>query len=299
MITILALNAKLLTALLGFSGVVEGIAREPDMWGSGSRGSTTNRHGFSALRAIVTGLQHSGTTVTSKMLYNAPCVIGAGETGFLAAETPADIRKLKPYMKWHMNMTKETWYMLEPSDVDAMTDAKDFPQMLDVLREKSHIFNKLIDEPWCDKPYQMIDKTPRYVRPEIFERILNMTHGARVPVVVLKKSYKSLKASWAKRGKRGMTTHKYYHTYRNVERMIRKYPNRIMVVNWDDMLLDVESVMQEVFHFAGLEWRTEYLKMTNLKKKFANYGNDVLNWIAMSEWHSTKTKQGSRNVTLL
>jgi len=274
-------NALLLTALLGFLGAEKEIVLGSGMRGSGSRGSvsrgsTRNRHGFSALRAIVTGMEHSGTTAFSSILFNTPCVIGAWETGFLLAKTPGDIREVHPWCEWHMNMNRKEMYMLKPSDVDALVKARDFPEMLDALRNRSHIFNNLIDEPYCDKPYQMIDKTPLYVYKPFFERILQETHSANVPVIVLKKNYYWLKASWIKR-KGVMLKNLYDQTYQNVERMIRKYPNRIMVVNWNDMLLNVEPVMQEVFHFIGLEWRTDYLKMTNLKKKFTNYGlNDSI-----------------------
>jgi len=282
-----------LTNLLVFSGAVEEIVLGPGTWGSGSgsdsRGSTRNNRGFSALRAIVTGLENSGTSVTSKILFNAPCVIGGSETGFLAAKTPSEIRELRPWMKWHMDMNMKLMYHLKPGDVDAMADAKDFPQLLDILRNRSYLFNDLNDEPYCDKPYQIIDKTPRYVKPAMFERILKMTHGAKVPVVVLKKNIESLNASWVDRGARILTSYQYYHTYNNVQRMISKYPNRIMVVNWEDIMHDVESVMQDIFQFIGLEWKTDYLKMTNLMKKFANYGDDMLKLIALWEWNQIKS----------
>jgi len=272
----------MLNALLFTDKIVLGSV----LWSSSSGGSNRNPHGFAGLRAIVTGLEHTGTTALSKILFNAPCVIGAGETGFLLARTPGDIRKLHPFIEWHMNMDLKDMYMLKSGDVDALAEAKGFPQMVDALRNRSHIFNSLIDEPYCDKPYQMIDKTPAYIYIQDFERILIETHSAQVPVIVLKRSWESLKVSWAK-DKEELTLKDYASTYNNVERMIRKYPNRIMVVKRKDMLSDIESVMQEIFHFIGLEWRTEYLTMTNLKKKFAVYGEGVVNGLAAWEWHPT------------
>jgi len=254
--------------------------------GSGRGGSTRNRHGFSALRAIVTGMEHTGTTFISMLLFNAPCVIGAGETGFLLAKTPRDIR-ISPWIEWHMNMANKDMYMLTPEDVDTLAAARNFPEMLDTLRNISHLFNSITDEPWCDKPYQMIDKTPAYSRKHHFERILKETHLAHVPIVVVKKPYKSLKKSWARENH---TLRSYNMTYNNVQRMIRKYPNRIMVVNTEDLVLNVESVMQEVFEFIGLEWRSDYLKMTNLKKKFAIYGKRMIDYITTWEWKRGRLK---------
>jgi len=78
--------------------------------------------------------------------------------------------------------------------------------------------------------------------------------------------------------------------------MISKYLNRIMVVNRDDVVLNVESVMKEVFEFIGLEWRSDYLKMTTLKKKFANYGEQMIDYIAFFEWNSSRLSKSSSAV---
>jgi len=274
----------LLTALLG-SICAEDIDLRYGMRSKSSGGFTGNRHGFRALRAIVTGLPHAGTTVTAAILFNAPCVIGALETGFLLAKKPSNIREVHPWIEWNTDMEHKDWYMLKPGDVNAIAHAENFPQMLDVLRNRSHLFNNLIDEPYCDKPYQMIDKTPKYVNKQHFERILHLTHGANVPVIVLKKSIEFWRQSLVKRGLPfGRHTYQNYNeTYNNVERMIHKYPNRIMVINFDDMVLNVEAVMQQMFDFIGLEWRTDYLKMTNLKKKFAIYGDRYANEL-VAQW---------------
>jgi len=153
----------LLTALLGSTGA-EDIDLRYGMRGTSSRGFAGNRHVFRALRAIVTGIAHSGTTVTGAILFNAPCVIGALETGFLLAKKHGNIREVHPWIEWNTDMERKDWEMLESGDVNAMADAANLPQMLDVLRNRSHLFNNLIDEPYCDKPYQMIDKTPGYVQ---------------------------------------------------------------------------------------------------------------------------------------
>jgi len=77
----------LLTALLGSTGA-EDIDLGYGMRGTSSGGFIGNCDGFRALRAIVTGIAHSGTNVTAAILFNAPCVLGALETGFLLAKKP-------------------------------------------------------------------------------------------------------------------------------------------------------------------------------------------------------------------
>ncbi len=220
------------------------------------------------LRAIVVGLEHSGTTIVSQVMFNAPCAIGATETGFLFAESPADIGSISPWIDWNQRKWDYFYYRLKPEDVEAMKKAKDFPDMIDILRHRSPLFNDLVDEPHCHKPYQMIDKTPRYIYPEHFAKVLEKTPG--VPVVALKKQYEDLKKSWARRG-HVLSWEFYNNTLVNVEKMMEKYPNRIMIVDYDMFKREPESVMQEVFEFTGLSWDPDYLEMTGLKKKFSNY----------------------------
>ncbi len=226
-----------------------------------------------SLRAIVVGLEHSGTTIVSQVMFNAPCAIGATETGFLIADSPADIGSVSPWIDWNQKSWNYFFYRLKPEDIEAMKKAKDFPEMIDILRHRSPLFNDLVDEPHCQKPYQMIDKTPKYIYPEYFEKVLRKTPG--VPVVVLKKHYESLHKSWARRND-NLTSEFYDGVYNNVENMMEKYPNRIIIVDYDKFKREPDSVMQEVFEFTGLSWDPDYLEMTGLKQKFKNYPEDCL-----------------------
>jgi len=223
----------------------------------------------SDLRAIVTGLHHSSTTITAALLYNAPCVIGAAETGFLLAESPARISDALPWFDWHKNSSEYFFYRLTQSDIGDMEKVKDFPEMLDILRHRSFIFNDLKDEPYCQKPYQMIDKTPTYVHPEYFESIVEKTPG--VPVIVLKKPYEALRKSFMRRGEESIDRDFYMSTYSNVERVRKMYPNRVLVVDHDQLMNKPELVMKVVFGHVGLVWNPDYLKMTGLKKKYSNF----------------------------
>ena len=71
-----------------------GIARGEHDW-CGANG--TRR---SPLFAIVTGLEHSGTTVLSRLIMNAPGVFGGFECGLLLAATPAAFRRTHPWYQW-------------------------------------------------------------------------------------------------------------------------------------------------------------------------------------------------------
>lgn len=232
------------------------------------------KHGLSAIKAIVTGLEHSGTTLTGFLLNNAPCVMGAFETGWLLADTPAEIETLDPWIVWH-NATgtnfdvPDQMYNLANEHLHEMKQARDFDDLYDILRRTSHIFNNMIDAEYCPKPSLVIDKAPRYVYPEYFEKILIKTPNT--PVIVLKKEYDILKKSWARRG--DILDEEFYNaTFDNVSEMMKKYPGRIILIDYIEMMKDPSSVMKDVFSFVGLVWDETYLRMENLKRKYGRYG---------------------------
>ncbi len=227
------------------------------------------------LRAIVTGIEHSGTTLTGALLYNAPCVIGAFETGFLLATTPQTFDMVQPWFRWNnaSNDVLDLNYRLHPDDVAAMKSASNFMDMYDVLRRRSYLFNDLNDGGNCTKPYQMVDKTPLYVYPNNFETILKRTPG--VPVIVTKKNYEKLKESWDRRNstppKPYTSFQNFYHaTFNNVCKMMDKYPNRIIIIQEEELMSNPNTVMKLVFDHVGLVWKSEYLNMTGLLKKLVN-----------------------------
>jgi len=153
--------------------------------------------------------------------------------------------------------------------------------MYDILRSRSHLFNDVIDEEYCSKPYQMVDKTPRYVYPKYFEDIVAKTPN--VPVIVLVKLFEKQKESWARRGN-VLTKEFYDEVFQNVEYVQQKYPNRIMLVQYDELMADPNTVMNTVFEFIGLEWHSDYLTMTGVKKKFIKYPPRVQEYIANWEF---------------
>jgi hypothetical protein len=222
---------------------------------------------FPGLRAIVTGFEHSCTTVIAKLLFNAPCVIGAFETGFLLASSPKYISKVQPWYEWHKHGSSMDSYGLTPEDLLAMEKAPDFQVMFDILRDRSYLFNELIDEEYCEKPYQLIDKTPRYIHKDHFENVLDNTPG--VPVIVVQKGFYKLAESWAKRNDT-LTRQNYDATFDNVWRMKQKYPHRILIVQEENLMKYPNAVMEDVFHHVGLEWNSEYLEMKGLLRKVSN-----------------------------
>lgn len=231
------------------------------------------------LRAIVTGLEHSGTTLTGSLLINAPCIMGAFETGYLLASSPKHIEDADPWYRWNSAITNtlDINYRLSDEDIREMKSCANFLDMYHTLRQRSYLFNQLNDESYCTTPTEMIDKTPRYVYPKYFEDVLKKTPG--VPVVVTRKKFDKLAESWNRR-ENNLTREFYRQTFENVYRMKIKYPHRILVIEEEDLMMYPEAVMMDVFHHVGggggdnsnssMEWKSEYLQMKGLLKKFRN-----------------------------
>ena len=205
----------------------------------------------------------------SYLLYNTPCVIGAFETGYLLAGEPKLIENVQPWYRWNSASTNtlDLNYRLTPEDVEAMKKSTNFLDMYHILRQRSYLFNELIDEDYCQKPYDMIDKTPLYVHKVHFESVLEKTPN--VPVIVTQKGYEKLRKSWNKRNDT-ITTMFYNETFDNVWLMKKKFPKRILIIQEEDLMKYPERVMLDVFQHVGLEWKDEYLQMEGLLKKISN-----------------------------
>jgi len=211
---------------------------------------------ISGLFAIVTGWEHSGTTIVSELIMNAPTLYGGVECGMLCAKEPADFLKnhCRPFNGWML--LPHVWN-LTIAQRGYVTQAPCFAEMYHRLRQSSTIYQFP-----TNKKAWILDKTPRYIRD--LERIMDYTPS--VPVIVTQKSFADHNRSLRKRG------HRYslkVHQQRglSLKHVQKKYPHRIHVVNVTEFYRDPNLVMDEAFQFLGLSWNPAYLKMDALNAK--------------------------------
>ena len=81
-----------------------------------------------------------------------------------------------------------------------------------------------------------------------------------------------------------------YSSAANVNAMMKEYPNRILVINHDDMMSQPASVMKRVFTFVGLTWDPGYLNMTGLKRK---YSTGLFKTHRLDDWKFTPWKHSA------
>jgi hypothetical protein len=223
---------------------------------------------ISGLRVIVTGMEKSGTTILHQLLLNAPCMMGALESGFLMGATPAEFRYVRPFYDWTKQSGKAGWYGLTNDMRDYITSAPCFAEMYARVRRQSPLMTSLAEQ--CPRQSELVDKTPGY----IYKLPRVMAQAPGVPVVVIVKDRYSHRQSYM-RGHKNPNNPQGIKTHNNIyDRGIKAlgvakslYPDRIKVVQYETLIERPNEVMKDVYDFVGLDWDPRYLNMEALNKK--------------------------------
>lgn len=219
--------------------------------------SKTDFRAAGGLYAIVTGTEHSGTTVMSQLIMSAPKVYGGVECGMLLASEPSQFDQVVPFYEW-MLVNKSSWWDISNDQRASLLESSCFAEMYTRLRQYSPLYQHPVNtKSW------VIDKTPRYIRHLV--AVMDKTPG--VPVVVTLKSRENQLNSFLKRGKNRKTKEEWLEIIEEGRESLMnamvKYPDRMHVVNATLLYQDPNAVMEKVFKFLKLEggWKPEYLTM--------------------------------------
>jgi hypothetical protein len=241
---------------------------------------------ISGLRVIVTGMQHSGTTILSSIIMNAPCIIGAVDSGFLLAKEPSKLKNVHPFYEWLTWSLVRGKYGLTNETRDEVTSAPCFASMYYRLRRLSRLTTDSDDAEYCPRPLELMDKAPQYV----YSLPAVMSRSPGVPVIVIMKEYEAVKESWKKRNPSNVLPEEFYNrTWKTIRKSQKRYPDRIMIVHYDEFNANHDKVMQGVFDFLGMQWDSTYLTMAPLNAKVAKFGREKTR-PAETNAHTPKTK---------
>ncbi len=235
----------------------------------------------SGVFCIVSGMEHSATTITSSMIMSAPNLIGAFEGGLLMSDTPAGFNETMKELYWYNGMVGNATgrfngyngfanWGLSPSQRERLTNASCHAEQYVLLRELSPLFSSAneLHESW------LIDKTPSY-----FRKLLSvMDRTPKVPVIVTRKSDEAVMDSYV--NKHGWDVEFVERQLGMFKRELafcqEKYPDRIHVVNHTEMLEDVNVAMSKVFTFLGLQWVESYASLEGLREKVRKVEQSLL-----------------------
>ena len=200
------------------------------------------------LKLIITGNEHSGTTICSRIFQCCSSLatgsIGA-ECGILS--TPNGIKGFmrdNPYA----DITHKSWYVSRQNLQDIVNSSENFEMFYRQIREKStSILNKNIG---------LIDKTPRYNY--FLDVVLERTED--VPIVVMRKDPKNQIASLVKRGLRfHVAKSNFEMTYVRFNDLM-KNTNRIKVVQFEDFILNPISHIKQIHNMMNIDYKEEDYK---------------------------------------
>mmetsp|Transcript_21470 Transcript_21470/g.61326 ORF Transcript_21470/g.61326 Transcript_21470/m.61326 type:complete len:381 (-) Transcript_21470:4285-5427(-) len=253
--------------------------------------SKTNFTAASGLLCIVTGMEHSGTTIMIQLIMSDPHVFGGLECGMLEKSQPAEFRQSVPFYKW---MGEPHHFGFTEAQRDALLPTSScFAQMYRRTLEHSQFFQlPTTRDSW------IIDKTPRYVR--MLDAVMDRAPG--VPVIVTQKSdddqVRSIVKHMSVKGhpnenetdmrKRKLARMFMRRAKDGLERAVNKYGiyddddndnennnshGRILIVNTTQLYQDPSTTMTRVYNFLHLNWKDEYLTMDALNLKRSNVGN--------------------------
>ena len=213
----------------------------------------------SGVFVIVTGLEHTGTTMAGSLLRSVPNLYGAFECGLLLPEEPANIKTVVPFYDWlSMPVISQQWGL--PVDHrDKLLTAQCHAEQFSILRKYSPLM-VLHNSSW------IVDKTPRYYR----NLLSIMDRTPKVPVVVTWKEPSEVIKSFEKRhGQTQIGVSFLEHYQRELRLSLQKYPERIFIMNQTEFGQDPDAVMTKMFAFLGLKWDPSYKTMAALNAKGA------------------------------
>jgi len=246
----------------------------------------TARHDFrnaSGLFGIVTGAEHSGTTIVSQLIMSAPNVYGGVECGMLLASKPSKFKRTTPWYRWMLKPASDRMWGLNEDQRDSLIKSKCHAEMYTRLRKHSGLFS----HPPNDHSL-ILDKTPRYV----FDLVTIMDRTPGVPVVVTQKNHADQVKSLRKRR----------HNPRKAEQIAvlaelglrtaqEKFPDRLHIVNMTAFYLDTHVVMGDLFRFLGLNWQPEYLTMDALNSKSPKGSRQTLPFTSTARKKKDRTQR--------
>ena len=184
------------------------------------------------LVGIVTGLEHSGTTIMSWQIKNMPGVWSGFELGFLNATTPADFAGSKFAAMMTSRYARTHLWNISAEGMRRIYDAPCFFDMYERLIEVDGYFRAM------PRGVRVLDKSPCYVRD--LSAVLRRVPG--VPCIVMVKG--GVRPS-------GL-----------VEAIEAGLGSRIMEVGYRVFLQRPQAVMRRVIQFLNLDvsaWRDEFL----------------------------------------
>jgi hypothetical protein len=224
------------------------------------------------LNFIITGLEHSGTTLASELFRQVPGCDSGFECGVLLGETP---REFPLNTEFYANMP-DGW-LISRDDLALACDNDSFAEFYDSLYRYSGLFGDAM-------PSIRFDKTPRYI-----VNLEKISRISQIPILVMMKDPRAIIWSDFQRSKCPIENiMEWYASWmpaklQYMETAYRSYlyawqNDQCLVVRLEDLCLNMHAILQLMFAHVGLTFSLDYLYIRQRR-----YPESRGNFISVSE----------------
>lgn len=212
--------------------------------------------------ALVTGMEHAGTTYLSSLIKCHPLVNGDFECGVLLAESPADFRNISPFYGWMLRAKNPKQWGISEDKMEIILASQGWQEMYQNIVRFSPLFK--------NGAVYLLDKTPGYL--PVLNSVLKKTAA---PCIVI---YKKTVFQYLSYKKRNISLYDFQTRYLSymsgLVHGMQNHPQRIFVLNYESLLGDTLGKLRIIFRFIGLDFMEEYFASFFSEKQPGNIRPD-------------------------
>lgn len=212
------------------------------------------------LRVIITGVEHSGTTLLSRLLTQDPTLSCGFECGFLLADKPREFKDIHPWYEWMQEPVSEKQWGVSKVNMEKICNSNSWEEAYGKLIRYSPVFSS-------GRPQQVCDKTPRYLKS--LDVILNKV-PAFIPCFVIEKDLDTLWRSHKRRyGDLGAFEKNMIQYNEGLKRALRLHGKQITRIDYTKLCTSLDDELRSVFNRVDLPLKDSYV--TNFKSELERY----------------------------
>lgn len=219
-----------------------------------------------ALKFVICGLEHSGTTLLSDIFRQVKSLDSGFEVGVLLGSSPRDFPNTLPFFN-HM----PGGWKIDPEVLKQISAIDSFEDFYDKLKVNSEIMDESVED--------IFDKTPRY-----FSDIYGCYEKVKVPFVGVYKDPRSLVYSDFKRSGDSNEFESWYEQYKEpkLNYLLNSYnksylkwkanciksgadAQEILCISLEEICLNTRATLEKVFAHVGYKFDLEYVMLKNLR----------------------------------
>lgn len=201
------------------------------------------------VRVVITGIEHSGTTLLSTLVKQDLRLSSGFECGFLLADCPRQFRDVHPWYEWMQEPVSAHQWGVSGKHLESICASKTWEEAYRRLLNYSPVFDQ-------ERQQQVCDKTPRYL--SCLDVVLDKLPDF-VPCLVIEKEVESLWRSHKKRNSSLEDFCNHFELYNNgLRRALQRHGERIYRVKYEALCRDLHEQLRNVFSIVHLPFKQEY-----------------------------------------